>query len=330
MKARWFGLFVLLLLPPIEARADEYGKYDFPNICRPITIVAQFTAANSSYKFSGTCLLNTFPYRWTAEGSYSPKDGRVKEHVLLTDDQQHRGEIRSSMACNVDPWLGPAACRDVNASSQGSLAFSVNQHPHLENLQSFVLQRTSPMTTSLSFDRRVLLAKRDADLKAEAAATKARSDKRLREATQSPVSYLGHLSPVIVTPTASQRFFSQTAVAIRLRPPQQLVDTQVGLDGRPLNSNRMYMVRLERKDAAGNWVAHTTLPVGALQAESATGYTDFGAGVPPGGLTVPGAWRLSAQLTAPQQTGWSDWIQFIVMAPVTNKAIQKAPKAFGP
>jgi hypothetical protein len=82
----------------------------------------------------------------------------------------------------------------------------------------------------------------------------------------------------------------------------------------------MYMVRLERKDSAGKWMTHATLPVGAVQAESAAGYTGFGAGTPPGGLTVPGTWRLSAQMTAPQQTGWSDWIEFSVMAPVGNKA----------
>lgn len=44
-------------------------------------------------------------------------------------------------------------------------------------------------------------------------------------------------------------------------------------------------------------------------------------------MTVPGTWRLSAQMTVPQQTGWSDWIQFVVMAPVTNKALQ-AQKGF--
>jgi hypothetical protein len=74
-------------------------------------------------------------------------------------------------------------------------------------------------------------------------------------------------------------------------------------------------------------VSHATLPVGAAQAESATGYTGFGAGAPPTFLSAPGVWRLSAQVTAPQQSGWSDWVEFVVMAPVTNQALQ-APKGF--
>jgi hypothetical protein len=44
-------------------------------------------------------------------------------------------------------------------------------------------------------------------------------------------------------------------------------------------------------------------------------------------MALPGAYRISAQVSAPHQTGWSPPIEFVVTAP--NKAIQKAPKMFG-
>jgi len=172
-----------------------------------------------------------------------------------------------------------------------------------------------------------VIAQRDAALKAEAAAAAAalsRTNKRIQQGvTKAPAV----VAPTIQLPTPGQRFLNQTAVPIKLAPPQALADTQVGLDGKPLNASRLYMVRLERKDAAANLVTHTTLPVGAVYAESPTGYTEFGAGAPPSGVTSPGSWRLSAQMSSPTQTGWSDWVEFMVMAPKT--AIQKTPKMFG-
>ena len=92
-----------------------------------------------------------------------------------------------------------------------------------------------------------------------------------------------------------------------------------------------YMVRLERKDSNGQWLPHATLPVGAAQAESATGYTGFGAGAPPAFLSIPGAWRLSAQVTTPQPSGWSDWVEFAVMAPPSssfNSTLKPSVKSF--
>jgi len=327
MNLLWSLLLTALSWWPAETHAEDYGKYTFPNVCRPESIIGQFNSTNSSYKFSGSCLLNKFPYRWTAEGSYSPKDGLVNERLVMADEDT-RAEVQSSMICSVDPWLGNAACRNVKAATQGQIVFYVNQQKYNETLQWLVLNRKNPLTTSLSYDRGPLRVQRAADLTAEANAAKAKADKRLRDATQQPlVPYRAGLSPVIVAPATGQRFLNQTAVPIKLAPPKGWMDTQVGLDGTPVNTNRLYMVRFERRDAAGNWVLHTTFPVGAPQAESATGYTGFGAGAPPSGITSPGSWRLSAQMSSPTATGWSDWVEFVVMAP--NTAIQKTPKMFG-
>ncbi len=45
-------------------------------------------------------------------------------------------------------------------------------------------------------------------------------------------------------------------------------------------------------------------------------------------IAGPGTYRLSAQVSSPRQTGWSPRVEFVVTAP--NKAIQRAPKGFGP
>jgi hypothetical protein len=172
-------------------------------------------------------------------------------------------------------------------------------------------------------ERQALAAKREADL----AEAKRKTDKRLKAGIQQETPYRGSLSPIMIAPTAGQRFLNQSPVPIKLATPKGWTETQVNLDGTPMINGRMYMVRVERKDPSGNWVPHTTIPVGAVQAESPGGYAGFGAGAPPGGITSPGSWRISAQISSPTATGWSEWVEFVVAPP--NKAIQKAPKMFG-
>lgn len=325
-------LMVLLWWPAGETRAIEGGPYDFFNACRTVSILGEFRADHSSYKFSGTCLLNKSSYRWTTEGAYSTKASRVDERLVFADTNGYLGEIQSKMTCGADPWLGGANCINAQTTVQGHIGFYVNTHPYLEILQSLVMSRRSPLTSGFPYDRRPLLMKRDADLKIEAEIAKGQADKRLREAAQPLVPYSTNLSPVILMPTAGQRFRNQTPVPIKLAPPPQWPETQIDTNsGAPIKTARSvtgYMVRLERKDPSGNWVPHTTLPVGAAQAETAVGYTGFGAGMPPGGITTPGMWRLSAQVSAPQPSGWSDWIEFVVMAPAINKALQPPTKGF--
>ena len=333
MKILCSVLFVALLWwPAKEARAIEGGKYDFPNVCRPVSILGQFSAAKSSYKFSGSCLLGKFSYNWTAEAAYSPKDGFVQEGIVLTDGR-NQGEVYSSMTCRGDPWLGSATCINVKAESHGDIVFYVNKQTYTERLQSLVMGRQSPLTPDLSYDRGSLLAKRDADLNVEADAMKAKADKDLRQGTQPLVPFSAGLYPVIVSPAAEQRFLNQSPVPIKLAPPQPWADTQVRPDGTPVKTAKsvtMYMVRIERKDPSGQWLTHTNVPVGAIQAESAGGFIGFGAGAPPAFLSVPGRWRLSAQVTAPQQSGWSEWVEFEVMEPVMNPSTSDKNKLLKP
>ncbi|MEP7153854.1 MAG: hypothetical protein ABI856_19285 [Nitrospira sp.] len=44
-------------------------------------------------------------------------------------------------------------------------------------------------------------------------------------------------------------------------------------------------------------------------------------------IAGPGTYRLSAEVTSPRQTVWSQPVVFVVTAP--NKAIQRGPKMFG-
>jgi hypothetical protein len=127
------------------------------------------------------------------------------------------------------------------------------------------------------------------------------------------------LHPNVRAPTAGQRFSAQSAVPIVLAPPQGWNVTS-------------YTVNIQRREANGNWVLQTTLPVGAADAHSATGYTGFGAGGGTGPskypalLTSQGSWRLNAQVSAPNQTGWSDWVEFTVwQSPVSTTVTKQAP-----
>lgn len=122
------------------------------------------------------------------------------------------------------------------------------------------------------------------------------------------------LPPSILAPLNGQRFLNQTVVPIKLAPP-------------PTWSVSMYTVNIQRKDNSGNWVNHVSLPVGPAQAHSPNGYTEFGAGGKDGRslayLISPGAWRLSAQISAPKPSNWSNWQEFHVQAPPTSSKALK-------
>jgi hypothetical protein len=188
-----------------------------------------------------------------------------------------------------------------------------------------------PNSTGFPYNRAALIAQRDAALKAESSAAAAALQQQNQRLKQSKQPGPALIAPIILSPTMNALFISGTNVPIKLAPPKEWVDTQVGLDGNPVNNNRLYMVRLERKDAAGNWLPHTTLPVGSVYAESPTGYLGWGSGGSNGKseafMALPGTYRISAQVSAPQSTRWSESIEFVVTSP--NKAVQKAPKMFG-
>jgi len=171
-----------------------------------------------------------------------------------------------------------------------------------------------PNSTGFQYNRGSLIAQRDADLKAEAAVALQQQNKRLNQAVQRAPQY----APTILLPTANALFMQYSVVPIKLIPPQGMQVTG-------------FLVKLERRDANGNWVVVTHLPIAIAEATSPTGYTGWGA---PGNgkdatkmASLPGSYRISAQVSSPHQTAWSVPISFAVTTP--NKAIQKAPKAFG-
>ena len=123
------------------------------------------------------------------------------------------------------------------------------------------------------------------------------------------------VAPSILSPTAGQHLYAQMAIPIKLAPPKGWHVTS-------------YMVDIQRQDASGNWVVQTNIPIAAAQAQSAQGYTEFGAGGSgptkyPQSLTSPGAWRLNAEVYSPTQSGWSDWVDFtVITSPFTSPARQ--------
>ena len=321
-------------------------------------MVGSFSSTKAQYVSTGTCTTpgslgapRTFPY--TVKGAYA---NNIAEEVIeiaaapISQPSHPYGTWRTTYSCPSDPWLtmdgppfGPESlrvkCQIVNRMDNSPSEAYPRKYqdgkplPTLSDLFN-AWRAYKPMSAwvLMPAERTALAAKRDADLKAEAAAlAKAQAEKRLRSATQTLTPYRMSLSPIITAPTAGQRFFNQSPISIKLAPPPPWADTEVRLDGTPVKTAKSvtgYMVRLERKDPNGIWVPHATLPVGAAQAESSTGYPGFGAGAPPAFLSIPGAWRLSAQVTTPQQSGWSDWVEFGVMAPPTNKILQPATKSF--
>lgn len=312
------------------------------------SIQATFTAATSNYRVEAGCVYyhplegpvpaQRLPMHWSSLGTYDSRTGVAREDVTIKE-YEDGGTVTTTLSCPGDPWLNPSTlpgmvrCKNPTFETRG-FDPRIRWFQHLrDGFYSIAKMKVGPLPNSTGFpyNRAALIAQRDADLKAQAAAEEAavaRTNKRiLKGVTKGPSVVV----PTILGPTPGQRFLNQTVVPIKLMPPAHM-EMSVGLDGRPVDTGRLYMVRIERKDAAGTWTPHASLPVGALQAESATGYTGFGAGAPPTFLSAPGAWRLSAQMSSPTQTRWSEWVEFVVMAPVTtpNKAIQRAPNMFGP
>lgn len=352
------GFLILVTLPTHAFALGFNGVGSAPCDTATQNLVGTFSSGKAQYLSTGTCTTSgslgaprTFPY--TVKGAYA---NNIAEELIeitaapISQPSHPYGTWRTTYSCPSDPWLtmdgppfGPESIRvkcqivsRMDNSPSESYPRKYQDGKPLPTLTDLfnAWRALKPMTSwaLMPPQRQALAVKRDADLKAEAALAKAQVDKRLRSATQALTPYRMSLSPTIHAPTAGQRFFSQSPVPIKLAPPQPWADTEVRLDGTPVKTAKSvtgYMVRLERKDSNGNWVPHSTLPVGAAQAESATGYTGFGAGAPPAFLSVPGPWRLSAQVTAPQQSGWSDWVEFAVMAPATNKLLQPTTKSFG-
>ena len=337
-------LFIASVMP---AGSVDAVYADEQHQCWLESIQATFTADKSTYRVEAGCvyyhpLEGPIPAQrlrshWSSLGTYDSRTGVAREDVTIKEaGDVSGGTATTTLSCPGDPWLNPATlpgmvrCKNPTFETRG-VDPRIRWFQHLrEGFYSIGKMKVGPLPNSTGFpyNRAALIAQRDADLKAQAAAEEAavaRTNRRIRQGvTKGPAVVF----PTILLPTPGQRFLNQTAVPIKLAPPQGLV-TEVGLDGKPVDTGRLYMVRVERKDAAGNWVPHTSLPVGAIQAESSTGYIGFGAGAPPSGITTPGSWRVSAQISSPITTAWSAWVEFTVMAPPLKTQAQNGPKMFG-
>ena len=305
--------------------------------CQLDSIHAKFTAAKSTYRMTGRCdqqlkyedHVEVIPIPWTSEGAYAPGQGKVAETIQLNGNPPLRGKIETRLGCVEDPWLvmGKAACTQPVFSSTGdvqSLDYIVTY------LRNGFEQTLKPNTTGFSYDRAALVAQRPRDLQAEqqALAETARlaqeaarkEAQQLQKKVQPGSTLLENLAPFVVSPTAGSHYLGMTTVPIKLAPPPGRVTVT------------LYTVKIERKNPGGTWALVTALPIGLAQASSPSGYLGWGAGGPDGRslslMASPGTYRITAQVSAPQQTGWSQPAEFVVMN--TNKAIQRAPKTFGP
>lgn len=307
--------------------------------CTMTSIQASFKAALSNYRVeancettqiteygSGTTTNITIGWRWSSQGTYDPQQHVAREDVRVWDSASPSSAIATStLSCPTDPWLGPSlgggkvVCANPQFNSSGDV---MGHYFYLAYLESGFRNSQLPNSTGFQYTRASLIMQRDAELKAEqeaiaaaAEAARQKQNKRLQQAVKPapPV-----VAPAIVSPTANALFMQNAVVPIRLFPPQGM---QVS----------GFMVKLERRDGNGNWVVVTTLPIGIGEATSPTGYTGWGA---PGNgrdpsrmVSLPGSYRISAQVSSPRQTLWSAPVAFAVTSP--QQSIQKAPKMFG-
>ena len=305
--------------------------------CTLESIQASFTAEGSEYRMGGQCRLEedfgdrvaVTPIPWTSKGKYRVASREVKERLLAGGPPPYRGSIDTSLFCYEDPWLishgGPTAC--------GGAQFTTQPQDNPENfgyLSGFLadgFHRTHlPNTTGFPYDRSSLIAQREQDLRAEAvakaqaeadakAAALARTNKKLQFGAQRGPAVV---FPIIQSPSPGALFLSNNSIPIKIAPPQGIEATG-------------YFVKVESRNAQGIWTTYVNnLPVSAAEASSPSGYLGWGAPGPGRGAAMiagPGTYRVSAQVSAPRPTAWSQPVEFVVTAP--SKAIQKAPKMFG-
>ncbi|MGC3974846.1 MAG: hypothetical protein QM771_10745 [Nitrospira sp.] len=331
MTTRLAGFFLLLLIWPGETVLADSPLEVVLKQCQLIRITGQFSSTGAKYQTAGQCLKYPTQLLWTGQGAYDPKDGRTQEVVELKGIPPYQGRLTIHVTCSGDPWvdskrggLSTPDCSNLMVQAQGEPSVV---EPVLNILMGEVKRTSKPLSALyrdyVPYHLDQLRAQRDIELKAEAARaeaeaakTEAQQRKLLQSAMQPNVL---RVIPTIQTPAAGSLFLSNTSVAIKLAPPQGLAVTA-------------YLVRLERKNSQGVWTLVTNLPVSAAEATSPAGYTGWGA---PGNgrdpsrmVSLPGTYRMSAQVSSPRPTGWSQPVEFLVTAP--NNAVQKAPKMFGP
>lgn len=352
--------FCLCVMLPTRVMSSGFDGVGGAPCSGTHNFVARFSSKSAQYSATGTCtslgslgITRAFPY--TVKGAYA---NNVAEEVVeipapaIHEPSRPHGRWHTKYSCPSDPWLTydkPSyagegqllKCQILQRSDQSPTEIG-RPRPNVEGLTVGELldrwRKDKPMSSTflMPAERAALVAQRDRELKAEAEAiAKAEQERRAKQkltgGLQPTAAFWASLAPSVSAPTKGQRFYNRTPVPIRLGPPM-LPSSQVELSGKPIYSAVTvtgYRVRIERKDNAGKWIAQTTIPVSAAQAHSANGYAGFGAGAPPAGITSPGAWRLSAQVSAPNQSGWSDWVEFHVMTPPSSINVMKPGVGFG-
>lgn len=284
---------------------------------RPKTVT--YSANRYTYKFEGTCnLVHTrarLPIQipFTVVSTYEPSTGKTTDDIdvpapAINQPSRPYGHFYSTMRCNIDPWL---YLKPTNQPPYTNI--QCDQIVHMANppasawppgpagnyLRSLIDQINSfriPYSSVISDEARAFLL---AQVQALMAAEK-RSDQLLqgsRQPSGALGAYTALIHPSVVTPTSGQIVYSQSAVSIKLAPPQGWTVTG-------------YTINIQRRDPNGTWVNHTTIPIAAATAHSPAGYTGFGGGAPPAFLMLPGKWRLNAQASSPKMSGVSDWVEF--------------------
>ncbi len=329
-------ILVLLISVMAAASADLAHAEPVEKIttCNMESIQASFKAALSSYRVEagcatksitksgvGTTAIITIPWHWSSQGFYDPQRHYAREDVSVSG-YSGSATATTTLSCPTDPWLGSSlgvgkvACTNAQFNSSGDV---MANYDFLSYLQGGFLTSRLPNSTGFQYTRASLIAQRDAELKTEADAAAAALQNQNRRLQQAAQPGPARIAPTILLPAASALYLSNTSVPIKIAPPQGMAAAS-------------FMVKLERRDNQGNWGIVTNLPVSVAEATSQAGYIGWGA---PGNgrdpsrmVSLPGTYRISAQVAYPRQTGWSPPIEFVVTTP--NKASQKAPKMFGP
>lgn len=270
-----------------------------------------FSPAPFTYVFAGICnLVHTrlsLPVNvpWTGVGTYDPTTGKTTEDInvpapAISQPSRPYGRFLASMHCSADPWQDAnVKCDQVAASSNPPASayppnvFGDYSRTFISQIIGNIQSYRRPYTGAMDDNQRKFMNTQYAAY----VAAERKSQQLQQGAKQSSGGYLTLIHPSVLAPTVGQIFSAQTPIPIRLSPPKGWNVTG-------------YLINIQRKDAKGNWIAHATIPVGAVEAQSAAGYRGFGGGAPPAFLAVPGVYRLNAQASYPNQSGVSDWIEF--------------------
>ncbi len=299
--------------------------------CDMAEIKGQFSQTDARYTAKGTCVQlativgepregrNYFPdynnakelfrVTWTAEVGYDRASKEAWETITVPPPRidepgvgaRPYGRVIARRTCNIDPWLaqGSVRCTDATLELAGNLGEAAQR-----------LNATGgPFTrVSKALQYQALLDSHEL------------YQKRYGQAV-TPNSKPGRVTqklfalPEIILPPAGSTQPPQTPMRIRVAAPKG--------DHAKVQS---YQLQLENKQAGGDWVVATNIPVSAAEVEGPLGYNGWGwhqPGTGPAMTAAPGVWRIRAQATAPIQGEPGAWREFTVAGD-----IGKAPDEF--